>query len=253
MSPPTHFDATTTAEEAAQHYSDQVRGKTILITGVTPGSLGAYFAEAVAKHQPQLIILAARDVAKAETTAQAIVASSPDVKTRTLKLDLSSQTQVRAAAKEVNAYEEAIDVVVNSAGIMACPYGTSEDGIEMHFATNHIGHFLFVNLIMDKILASPSGGRVVSVSSGGHRLSPVRFDDVGYSVWVLFFFNNEFVLISLTERKYIPCFWSLWPIQNCQHSFCCVSCGKAGEKRLGGLQSSSRCSYDESRSALGPQ
>jgi NAD(P)-dependent dehydrogenase (short-subunit alcohol dehydrogenase family) len=200
MSPPTNFNATTTAEEAAQYYSDQIRGKTILVTGVTPGSLGAYFAEAVAKHQPQLIVLAARDAAKAETITQAIAASSPNVKIRTLMLDLSSQDQVRAAAKEVNAYEEAIDVVVNSAGIMACPYGTSKDGVEMHFATNHIGHFLFTNLIMDKILASPSGGRVISVSSAAHRFSPVRFEDVGYSVCVPFCIS-VFLLTSSQNGK----------------------------------------------------
>lgn len=177
-----NFGATTTGEEVADSFAPQIHGKTILITGVSPGGLGAQFAEIIAKHHPKLLILAARDLSKAKATAQAISSALPDVQTRVLELDLGSQTQVRKAAEEVNAYEEAIDVLVNNAGVMGCPYSTTVDGLETHFGTNHIGHFLFTNLIMGKIISAGPGARVVSVSSGGHRRSAIRFDDPNFSV-----------------------------------------------------------------------
>lgn len=181
--PPTNslgFD--TTAEEAAEAFADQIREKTVLTTGVSPGGLGAYFVEAVAKQQPKLLILAARDASKANTTAHAITSSFPDVKTKVLLMNLGSQAQIRKAAAEVNAYEEHIDVLVNNSGIMGCPYSTTEDGLESQFGTNHIGHFLFTNLIMGKILAAGSGARIVNISSDASKHSPVQFDDISFSV-----------------------------------------------------------------------
>ncbi|XTI90829.1 WW domain-containing oxidoreductase, partial [Cenococcum geophilum] len=161
--------------------SSEIEGKVVLITGVSPGSLGAFFVSTVAKHSPKLIILASRDFSKLQAVVAAITAdpASPQVATRLLKLDLASQAQIRQAAKEVLAYAENIDVLVNSAGVMATPYGTTADGLEMQFGANHIGHFLFTNLIMPKLLTSPAP-RVVSVTSDGHRLSPIRWDDYGF-------------------------------------------------------------------------
>ncbi|TFK78017.1 NAD(P)-binding protein, partial [Polyporus arcularius HHB13444] len=84
-----------------------------------------------------------------------------------------------------------IDVLVNNAGIMATPYGKTVDGIESQFGTNHIGHFLFTNLIIPKLLESKQG-RVVNVSSNGHRLSDIRWDDFNfqdgttYNKWVAY-------------------------------------------------------------------
>jgi NAD(P)-dependent dehydrogenase (short-subunit alcohol dehydrogenase family) len=102
------------------------------------------------------------------------------VPVRILALDLASQTQIRKAAKEVLAYpEECIDVLVNSAGIMAGPYRTTEEGIEAQFGSNHIGHFLFTNLIMSKLLIAKAP-RVVNVASDGHRFSGVRFEDPSF-------------------------------------------------------------------------
>ena len=102
--------------------------------------------------------------------------------TRILRLDLASQSQIRKAADEVNGYAENIDVLVNNAGVMASPYSTTEDGLETQFGVNHVGHFLFTNLITAKILKGEGGGRVVSVSSDGHRLSPIVWEDFGFSV-----------------------------------------------------------------------
>ncbi|KAF2084639.1 short-chain dehydrogenase [Saccharata proteae CBS 121410] len=170
-----------TAEDLASDLSSNIQGNTVLTTGVSPGSLGAYFVQTIAAHRPKLVILAGRNVSKLEQTAKEISTKSPDVETRTLQLDLSSPAQIRQAAAEVIKYEESIDVLVNNAGIMAVPTYqiASETGIELQFACNHIGHFLFTNLIMDKILSSKHP-RIVNVSSDGHRLSDVRFDDLNF-------------------------------------------------------------------------
>ena len=182
MPPTNHFTFETTAEDVAEAFALQIRGKTVLTTGVSPGGLGAYFVETIARYQPKLLILATRDISKARETAQAISSASPGVETRLLELDLGSQAQIRKAAEEVNAYAEPIDVLVNNAGVMACPYSTTKDGLESQFGTNHIGHFLFTNLIMAKIIAAGPGARTISVSSDGHRLSPIRFHDLNFSV-----------------------------------------------------------------------
>lgn len=92
---------------------------------------------------------------------------------------------MRAAAADINRRISKLDILINNAGIMAIPTRTlSEDGIELQFATNHIGHFLFTNLLLDKLKAAakisvttPGATRVVMVTSNGHRFSPVRFHD----------------------------------------------------------------------------
>ncbi|KAL8798704.1 MAG: hypothetical protein Q9182_006455 [Xanthomendoza sp. 2 TL-2023] len=173
----TPYNSKTTSEDVATDCSNIIRGKVILTTGVTPGSIGATFVTVVARHSPKLLILAGRNTSKCHETAIAIQSAFPDVSTRILELDLGSLEQVRTAAAEVNRYPEHIDVLCNNAGVMIPPYSLTTDGLETQFAVNHVGHFLFTNLIMPKLLASPSGARVVNVSSNGHRLGPVRFDD----------------------------------------------------------------------------
>jgi NAD(P)-dependent dehydrogenase (short-subunit alcohol dehydrogenase family) len=173
--------AESTAEEVAEFCASQIKDKVILTTGVSPGGLGAYFAQTIAAHKPKLLILAARSASKVQETASAISKAHPDVQTRVLILDLGDLKQVWEAAKEVLAYpEEGIDVVLNSAAVMACPYSQTKGGLETQFGTGHIGHFLFTNLILEKVLKVK--GRVVNVSSDGHRLGPVRFDDPGFDV-----------------------------------------------------------------------
>ncbi|KAH8692014.1 short-chain dehydrogenase [Talaromyces proteolyticus] len=184
----------TTADVVAADYSAAIKSKVILITGVSPGGLGAQFALTIAKHSPGLLILAGRNIDKIQQTASLIKESVSSVPTRALKLDLNSLAQVREAAKIVNGYQEQIDILVNNAGIMAPPYTLSEDGIESQFATNHIGHFLFTNLIINKLISISDGrvSRVINVSSDGHRLSPVRFADwnfdngKNYNPWIAY-------------------------------------------------------------------
>ena len=127
-----------------------------------------------------MIILAGRTLSTLAKTAAAIKAINPLVKTPIVKLDLGSQASVRNAAAEINRWVDQIDVLVLNAGIMAVEYGLTVDGIEKQFGTNHIGHFLFANLLMPKLLAAGRGARVCSVSSEGHHTTGIRFDDLGF-------------------------------------------------------------------------
>ncbi|KAJ5887390.1 hypothetical protein N7495_007431 [Penicillium taxi] len=175
------FTKDTTANEVAAYCSSAIEGKVVLVTGISPKGLGAEFCLSIAKHAPSLIILAGRNAAKSQETSTAIHDVAPSVQTRFLELDLTSQAQIREAAKVVMKYADVshIDILLNNAGVMAGLYQKTVDGIEMQFASNHIGHFLFTNLIMEKLVSPDAEGmcRVVNVSSDGHRLSPVRFKD----------------------------------------------------------------------------
>ncbi|KAK3317473.1 hypothetical protein B0T19DRAFT_376274 [Cercophora scortea] len=175
------YNAKTTSEEIAQDLASQIKGKVILTTGVSPASIGATFVKSIAAANPSLLILAGRNTAKIQETADAIASANPNVKVRLLELDLGSLAAVRKSAALVNAWADVpvIDVLVNNAGIMATDFALTADGFERQFATNHLAHFLFTNLVMDKILASEAP-RVVSVSSDAYMLSPIRFDDVDF-------------------------------------------------------------------------
>jgi len=168
------FKFETTSDEAAGSLKDQISGKTILITGASPKSLGADASRAIASQKPGLLILAGRNRQGSEETKSAILKSVPHANIRLLDLDLGSQSSIKQAAAEVSSYSENIDVLINNAGVMATPFDKTPEGIELQFGTNHIGHFLFTNLILKKI---NDGGRIVNVTSKGYELSGVRYDD----------------------------------------------------------------------------
>src|SRR5207247_2446467 len=96
-----------------------------------------------------------------------------------MELELSSPASVRRFAREYLARRPALHVLVNNAGVMACPLARTPEGWELQFATNHLGHFLLTGLLAPALrAAAPS--RVVSLSSSGHRLSPVVFEDIHF-------------------------------------------------------------------------
>lgn len=183
------FGAETEASTVAEAFSSQIANKVILITGVNAGGIGGSTAEAIAAHSPKLLILSGRSQSKVDQVIGKIKSAHPHINCRYLHLDLSSQKSVRAAAQEVLSYTDVpqIDILINNAGIMNVPERTlSEDGIEMQFATNHIGHFLFANLILNKLIASANESakgatRIINVSSGGVRYSPIRFSDINFT------------------------------------------------------------------------
>lgn len=182
-SPYDTYNTHTTGDVLVKNLAAEINGRVILTTGCSPGGLGAFFVQQVAAASPSLLILAGRTPSKLKTTADAITKSYPAVKVRILQLDLQSFSAVRASAATVNGWTDvpAIDVLVNNAGIMACAYEKTGDGIEKQFAAGYLGPFLFTNLIMEKLLKAGTP-RVVAVSSDGHRLSQIRWPDTGFSV-----------------------------------------------------------------------
>lgn len=175
----TQFAFETTAEEAAKALSSHIRGKTILITGVSKGGIGLETARALASQQPAELILAGRSEEKVAEAEEAIKLEAPGLKLRKLIFDLGVLDSVRKGASELNTWPDLpkIDVLINNAAIMACPYTLTPDGLEAQFATNHLGHFLFTGLVIGKIIAAGTNARVINVSSRGHRYHDVRLDD----------------------------------------------------------------------------
>ncbi|TVY17544.1 Short-chain dehydrogenase TIC 32-like protein [Lachnellula arida] len=207
---PQSYDKSTTAEELVRDYASLIKGKVVLVTGVSPRSLGAFFIQSVAKAKPACIILGGRDIKKVQQTADDILALDSSVQVRNFEVDLASLASVRAAAAQVNGWDDipVIDVLVNNAGVMALDHSVSPDGFEYHLAANHLGPFLFTNLVMKKVLASPNG-RIVNVSSDGHRLNPFRFDDYNfddgktYNRWFAYGQSktaNMLMVLSLAEK-----------------------------------------------------
>ncbi|KIX00451.1 uncharacterized protein Z518_10591 [Rhinocladiella mackenziei CBS 650.93] len=190
MTATTHpeFNEKTEGMEVAKAFAEAIRGKTILVTGVNRGGIGFTTSEALASELPGHLIIAGRNPSKTQESRDALKTQFSNVDYRPLKLDLSSQQAVRAAAAEVLSWSDipAIDIVVNSAAVMNIPERTlGEDGIEMHFATNHIAHFLFTCLIMPKLLkaaeANPKGAtRVISVSSLSPQTACMRWSDINF-------------------------------------------------------------------------
>jgi len=149
-------------------------GKTCVVTGASAG-LGRESARALAKTGAH-VILAARNPAALADTEEWIRAEVPDAKTSTVELDLTSLAAVRSAAKAIDAIASAIHVLMNNAGVMFTPFGRTADGFEMQFGTNHLGHFELTRLLEPQ-LAAAGGARIVNLSSDGHRLADIDFDD----------------------------------------------------------------------------
>lgn len=202
---PSKYSKETFADDLVKEFGGEIQGKVVLVTGVSPNGLGAAFAEAIAKGSPKLIILANRSTEKAQAEAEQLRQINSSVETRVLKLDLNSFQSVRAAAAEVLKYPENINVLVNNAGIMGVPYSKTEDGHESTFQTNHLGPFLFTNLIINKILASGPGARVVNVTSEGYRLGHVRYfdyhfhDGESYDPWVAYGASKTASILHTSE------------------------------------------------------
>jgi NAD(P)-dependent dehydrogenase (short-subunit alcohol dehydrogenase family) len=164
-------------------FANQVKGRTFLITGPSEGGIGAETAITLAHGSPSTILLLGRSLPKIQSTINTITSINPSIRTIFIPISLDSLTSVRAAAKTIlsDPTVPKIDVVINNAAIMACPYSQSEDGYELQFATNHLSHFLLTNLLMPKMLAAGPGARIVNVSSWGHLMSDMHYSDVGFS------------------------------------------------------------------------
>ena len=134
------------------------RANVFLITGVSEAGIGGAIAKALASGNPKLLVLTGSSETRVKPVISDINKPYPTVQCQFLSLDLASESSVRKAAAEVNTYSVNIDVLINNAGTAQVPERKLNDaGIEMHSATNHIGHFLFTNLIMPKLEAAAKG------------------------------------------------------------------------------------------------
>jgi len=169
------FGATSTTEDVLSGIN--LQGKRILVTGVSAG-LGIETARSLAAHGAQ-IVGAARDLKKAEAaTAQVRKdAAANGGSFELIALDLGNLASVRASADGLLAAGKPLDVIIANAGVMATPFGHTTDGFETQFGTNHLGHFVFVNRIAPLLRA---GGRLINLSSAGHRYSNVDLEDPGF-------------------------------------------------------------------------
>jgi NAD(P)-dependent dehydrogenase (short-subunit alcohol dehydrogenase family) len=168
------FGATSTTDDVLDGID--LSGKRVLVTGVSAG-LGVETARALAAHGAT-VVGAARDLAKAERATAEIRANAKHGENLELvELDLASLKSVRACADALIADGRQFDVVIANAGVMRTPLWHTEDGFEMQFGTNHLGHFVFANRIAS--LIAP-GGRLVNLSSAGHRYADVDLDDPNF-------------------------------------------------------------------------
>ncbi|KAA0086855.1 SDR family NAD(P)-dependent oxidoreductase [Mycolicibacterium sp. P9-64] len=152
-------------------------GRVAIVTGANTG-LGYETAAALAAKGAH-VVLAVRNLDKGKDAASRIEQTTPGAKVALQELDLTSLESVRAAADRLKADHEVIDLLINNAGVMFTPKSTTKDGYELQFGTNHLGHFAFTGLLLDRVLAAP-GSRVVTVSSVGHRFARkgIRFEDL---------------------------------------------------------------------------
>jgi NAD(P)-dependent dehydrogenase (short-subunit alcohol dehydrogenase family) len=169
------FGATSTTEDVLAGIN--LAAKRFLVTGVSAG-LGVETARSLAAHGAQ-VVGAARDLKKAAAATAEVrkEASNNGGSFELVALDLASLKSVRACADGLLAKGGLFDVVIANAGVMATPFGHTSDGFETQFGTNHLGHFVLINRIASLI---KDGGRLINLSSSGHRFSNVDLDDPNF-------------------------------------------------------------------------
>ena len=169
------FGATSTTDDVLSGVN--LKGKRILVTGVSAG-LGVETARALAAHGAR-VVGAARDLGKAEVATARVrdAAAAAGGSFEMVALDLANLKSVRTCADALLAKGEPFDVLIANAGVMATPFGHTADGFETQFGTNHLGHFVLVNRIAPLIRA---GGRLVNLSSAGHRFANVDLEDPNF-------------------------------------------------------------------------
>ena len=155
----------------------QQKGRLAVVTGANIG-LGFETAMALVAKNCDLV-LACRNMEKAEAAKATIHAKYPKAKVTCMQLDLSSLKSVRAFATAFAEKYSRLDLLINNAGIMMPPYSLSEDGFESQFAANYIGHFALTGQLLPLIVKTP-GARIVSLSSMAHRWGNIRFDDPNF-------------------------------------------------------------------------
>ncbi|KAJ7196079.1 hypothetical protein GGX14DRAFT_673788 [Mycena pura] len=187
MAPLPSFSLSTTAEEVADTFAEEIKGKNVLITGTSMDGIGFETARVLAKHA-NLVVITGYNSERLQAAEDALNKEFPTARIRPLVLDLSSLAAVRKAAAEVNAYPETLNVnsitqnvhhnnlvqvLIHNAAAKVAPFKLTEDNLETQMATDHVGPFLLTKLLVGKMLATANDihtPRVVFVSSIGHAL-----------------------------------------------------------------------------------
>jgi NAD(P)-dependent dehydrogenase (short-subunit alcohol dehydrogenase family) len=171
----TLLGATSTTDDVLSGVN--LKGKRILVTGASAG-LGVETARSLAAHGAQ-VVGAARDLNKGKAATEQVRkdAAANGGSFELVELDLGNLKSVRACADRLLAKGAAFDLVIANAGVMATPLGHTVDGFETQFGTNHLGHFVLVNRIAKLIR---DGGRLINLSSLGHRYSNVDLEDPNF-------------------------------------------------------------------------
>ncbi|KAJ1391021.1 Short-chain dehydrogenase/reductase SDR [Sesbania bispinosa] len=187
---PSGFSSSSTAEQVT-HGIDGT-GLTAIVTGASSG-IGSETTRVLALRGVH-VIMGVRNIVAAKDVKEKILKEIPSAKVDAMELDLSSKDSVKKFASQFKSSGLPLNILINNAGIMACPFMLSKDNIELQFATNHLGHFLLTNLLLDTMKKttrkSKKEGRIVNVASEAHRYAygeGIRFDKINdqssYNNW----------------------------------------------------------------------
>lgn len=153
------------------------KGRVIIVTGSTSG-IGRETARVLAE-KGAIVILAVRNTTKGDLVATETRQQYPSANIHPMKLDLSSQKSVHSFVENFMRKFSRLDVLINNAGVMFCPYSKTEDGFELQIGTNHFGHFALTGLLMP-LLKKTERSRIVALSSTGIMLSKIDLDDLNW-------------------------------------------------------------------------
>lgn len=159
-----------------QNIPDQ-SDKVIVITGASSG-LGKEAARVLAGKNAT-VIMAVRNVKKGEVVASEILTEYPLSKVHVHQLDLGNLKSIKAFSENLSQSYDRLDILINNAGVMACPFSTTEDGFEIQMGTNHLGHFALTGHLIP-LLKSTKNARLVVTSSVAHRQGDIDFNDINW-------------------------------------------------------------------------
>ena len=160
----------------AEQLGDQT-GRVAIVTGANSG-IGFETARVLAE-KGATVVMACRNLVKANPKADEIRGAHPEATVEVMELDLSDLESVRRFADAFRAKHSRLDLLINNAGIMVPPYGTTAQGFETQFGVNHLGHFALTGLLLDLIVQTP-GSRIVTISSVAHQLGKIQFSDLNW-------------------------------------------------------------------------
>ncbi|WP_156722735.1 oxidoreductase [Streptomyces apocyni] len=175
------------------------RGRTAVVTGANSG-IGYVTARELARHGAR-VLLACRSETRGKGAQHRLRSEIPEADVEFVPLDLGDLSSVRKFAS-VYGDEGRLDLLINNAGVMALPYGTTADGFERQFGVNHLGHFALTGLLLPQLMATP-GARVISVSSAMHTLSNIDIRDLNsertYGRWIAYARSKTANLLFIHE------------------------------------------------------